>query len=160
MVQKYRVSKQVSMKTILSAISIVLFFVLAMSFQSCNTSKNVTAIKEKEKLSDTAWIAMMDNPNTNYNKAVENFETFWKDKRKPIEEGKLFEEAGKNEKDDSEKAHTDTNEPAVKYFFEYKKFKQWQRDVSAFVQADGSILTMDERLKIAREQQQNAEKKN
>jgi hypothetical protein len=148
------------MKKILSVLFIVTFYVLIMSIQSCNTSKNTTVRKEKEKLSDTAWIVMMDDPNTNYNKAVENFEAFWKDKRKPIEEGKLFKEAEKSEMQRVEKTYTATNEPAVKYYFEYKKFKQWQQDVQAFVQADGRILTMDERLKIVREQQLIAEKKN
>jgi hypothetical protein len=148
------------MKKILSVLSILLFYVLAISFQSCNTSIKAAARKEKDKLSDTAWIAMMDDPNTNYNKAVENFEVFWKDKRKPIEEGELFEEAGKTEARRDEKKYTDTNEPAVKYYLEYKKFKQWQQDVAAFVQADGRILSMDERLKVIKQQQQAAQKKN
>jgi hypothetical protein len=147
------------MKRILPLLSIVLIFALVMSISSCNTSKKAAARKDKKKLSDTAWIAMMDDPNTNYNKAVENFEAFWKHKRKPIEEGELFEEAGKTEARRDEKKYTDTNDPAVKYYLEYKKFKQWQQDVAAFVQADGRILSMDERLKVIK-QQQVAEKKN
>jgi hypothetical protein len=148
------------MKKKLSVLSIVLFLLLAITIQSCNTLKNTTVSKEKDKLSDTAWIAMMDDPGTNYNKAVQNFETFWKYKRKPTEEGKLFEEAEKGEVQPNEKKYTDTNEPAVKYYFEYKKFKQWQQDVQAYVQADGRILTMNERLNVVRQQQQAAEKKN
>jgi hypothetical protein len=148
------------MKKNLSILTSGFIFVLAMNFQSCMNSKKITTTKEKKKLSDTAWIAMMDDPHTNYFKAVENFENFWKDKRKPTEEGEMFEEAGKNESERNEKKYTDTNEPAVKYYLEYKKFKQWQRDVEAFVQPDGRILTMDERLKMMKQQQQAAEKKN
>jgi hypothetical protein len=106
------------------------------------------------KLSDTAWVQMMENPNVNYLEAVENFENYWKNKRKPKEESEVFEEAEEPKKEEKEEKFTDPNEPAVKYFFEYKKFKQWQQDVAPYLQPDGTILQMDDRIKIWKRQQE------
>jgi hypothetical protein len=110
--------------------------------------------KTTDKLSDTAWIQMMENLDINYHKAVENFEAYWKNKRKPKEESEVFEEADEPKKDKKEQKYTDANEPAVKYFFEYKKFKQWQQDVAPYLQPDGTILQMDDRIKIWKRQQE------
>jgi hypothetical protein len=106
------------------------------------------------KPSDTAWIQMMENPNVNYLKAVENFETFWKNKRKPKEESEVFEEVESLNEDKKVEKFTNPNEPAVKYFFEYKKFKQWQQDVLPYLQPNGSILNMEERIVIWKQQQE------
>jgi hypothetical protein len=106
------------------------------------------------KLSDTAWIHMMENPNVNYNQAVENFEAYWKNKRKPKKESEVFEEADEPKKDKKEEKYTDPNEPAVKYFLEYKKFKHWQQDVAPYLQPDGTILQMDDRIIIWKKQQE------
>jgi hypothetical protein len=128
------------MKNVLTiSFFIASMFVFTWFLQSCGTS-------------------MMDDPNTNYHKAVENFEKFWKDKRKPITEGELFENAEKLGTDKSLKGYADSDEPAIKYHFEYKKFKHWQQDIVAFVQPNGSILTMDERLKIIAQQQKESKK--
>jgi hypothetical protein len=114
----------------------------------------------ENKLSDTAWVQMMENPNVNYLKAVDNFDAFWKNKRKPREESEVFEAAEEVKKDKKEVKYTDPNEPAVKYFFEYKKFKQWQQDVAPYLQPDGTILQMEERIAIWKQQQEIIKKQN
>lgn len=143
--------KKLQILTICLAVTALQLFI-----SSCSSSKKTTTeLQEKKPLSDTAWIAMMDNPKTNYFEAVENFEAFWKDKKKPVEEGELFEKTENGK--DVEKSG-DQNEPAVKYYFEYKKFKHWQRDIGPYVQADGRILTMDEIIELHKQQQKINEK--
>lgn len=136
----------------------IICFILTSSLlllTSCSSNRVITSRPAKKPLSDTAWIAMMDNPNTNYFEAVANFEAFWNDKRKPTEEGELFEKA--EEGKDVEKTNN-PDEPAVKYYFEYKKFKHWQNDIGPYVQPDGRILTMDEMIEIHKQQQKLIEK--
>jgi hypothetical protein len=69
-----------------------------------------------DKPSDTAWIQMMENLDVNYHKAVENFEAYWKNKRKPKEESDVFGEAEELNKQKKEEKFTDANEPAVIFF--------------------------------------------
>jgi hypothetical protein len=130
----------------------------ALVILSCNTPKKVTTTKvDKKPLSDTAWVQMMDDPNTNYFDAVENFENFWKGKVLPKTEEEKFGEANEEVKKEKEELRSQ-DMPAVKYFFEYKKFKHWQKDVLPYVQPNGRILTIEERMDI-RNKQLEQEKK-
>lgn len=106
-----------------------------------------TAQKTNAKNPPPSWIAMMDDPNVNYYAAVKAFDSYWKNKEKPIEEGELFESAEDiaKEKEMMDKAiKMGKNDPALIYAFEYKRFLMWKNKVEPFVKPDGRIKNMDE----------------
>jgi hypothetical protein len=95
------------------------------------------------------WIQMMDDPNVNYHEAVKAFNAFWKDRGEPEEEEAEGERKEKRsflkrifKSEEKEKAENS------QYFIHYRRFKQWQRDVEPFVQADGTILSKEEQAQI------------
>ncbi len=101
------------------------------------------------------WIDMIKDPNVNYFEAVKAYDLFWKDKRKPVEEDMILNQSkGDNdsEKDKaSKKALREKRREKLlneKYGFECKKFEHWKMQVKPYVQADGSILSKEEQLKL------------
>ena len=103
------------------------------------------------------WVTMMDDPNVNYFEAVKNFNDYWKTREKPVEEKELFGSVGDKEKEESikqKKGRLKAEDPAQKYAFEYKRFLWWMREVEPFVQSDGRIKGMNERINEWRTQQQ------
>jgi hypothetical protein len=52
-------------------------------------SNSVTGAKEYD---DPAWIKMMDDPKVDYFDAVKNYERFWKNKIKPLDEQEVISE--------------------------------------------------------------------
>ncbi len=103
------------------------------------------------------WVTMMDDPNVNYFEAVKNFNNYWKNREKPVEEGELFESVGDKEKEESikrKKGRLKAEDPAQKYAFAYKRFLWWMREMEPFVQPDGRIKGMNERINEWRTQQQ------
>lgn len=111
----------------------------------------------QSKAKPPLWVTMMDDPNVNYFEAVKNFNDYWKTREKPVEEGDLFESVGDKEKEESikqKKRRLRTEDPAKKYAFEYKRFLWWMREVEPFVQSDGRIKGMSERVNEWRTQQQ------
>ncbi|OQP66316.1 hypothetical protein A3860_12495 [Niastella vici] len=96
-----------------------------------------------------SWITMMDDPNVNYFKAVEAFESYWKNREKPEEENEIFESAVDKRKEEELKAKSrriSATDPAKLYAFEYRKFLWWMKQTEPFVQPDGRIKSMDERI--------------
>jgi hypothetical protein len=87
------------------------------------------------------WIKMMNDPNVNYFDAVSNFNKYWKNKEKPVEEEEIF--AAKNSK-----IRENKEQEAILYSFEYKKFILWQKTNLAYVKKDGTLLSHNERLEI------------
>lgn len=111
----------------------------------------------QSKVKPPLWVTMMDDPNVNYFEAVKTFNDYWKTREKPVEEGELFESVGDKEKEQSlkqKKGRLGTEDPAKKYAFEYKRFLWWMREVEPFVQSDGKIKGMNERINEWRTQQQ------
>lgn len=103
------------------------------------------------------WVTMMDDPNVNYFEAVKNFNDYWKTREKPVEEKELFGSVGDKEKEESikqKKGRLKAEDPAQKYAFEYKRFLWWMREAEPFVQSDGRIKGMNERINEWRTQQQ------
>lgn len=104
-----------------------------------------------------AWVTMMDDPNVNYFEAVKAFEAYWKGKEKPIEEEERFgsvEDKQKEEKLKTKERKLSDSDPAKLYAFEYKKFLWWMKQTEPFVQPDGRIKTMDERVSEWKAQKQ------
>lgn len=111
----------------------------------------------QEKSKPPQWVTMMDDPNVNYFEAVKNFNNYWKTREKPVEEKELFGSVGDKEKEEvisRKKKRLRAEEPAKKYAFEYKRFLWWMREVEPFVQSDGRITGMNDRINEWRTQQQ------
>jgi hypothetical protein len=114
----------------------------------------VTSAEPKHKPSVPSWITMMDDPNVNYYEAVKAFDAYWKHKVKPVEEDEMDLSKDSNrvktkeeEREEKERSHLKPSDPAIKYAFEYKRFLHWEQEMEPFVQPDGHIKGMDERLK-------------
>ena len=66
-----------------------LFSFFALITPSCKTkkSKDNSAVIHQDSLANFPyWIAMMNDPNTNYYEAVEAFEKYWEHREKPTED--------------------------------------------------------------------------
>ncbi|MBL0053264.1 MAG: hypothetical protein IPP29_18050 [Bacteroidetes bacterium] len=135
----------------------------------CSINFALAQTKVKTYAQQPLWIQMIDNPSTNYFEAVKAYETYWQNHEKPVD---LEEEMGPiservNEKSDVEKkehkrvekAFAKMNKRQQKKFakqqqwqqemiYQCKRFEEWQRDVFAWVQEDGSILTIEQRQKM------------
>jgi hypothetical protein len=90
------------------------------------------------------WVNMM-NDSVNYFEAVKAFNTYWKYHQIPKEEDEIIGEHEKKQKQ-NEKQNEYENESQLA--FQYKKFKWWQRQVEPWVQSDGKILPLEQRIII------------
>lgn len=102
------------------------------------------------------WVAMIDNPNTNYFEAVNAFDSFWKNRVKPLDEMEEGDEA-KEEAREFKRYVKRMTVSERNYFdqlcYHYKRFKRWQQDVLPYVQDSGRILTQEEMTNIWKKQQ-------
>lgn len=101
------------------------------------------------------WIEMIKDPNVNYFEAITAYDTFWKNKQKPMDENETIgqtkgtdnkEQQIQNRKEIREKRRE--KELYKKYGLECKKFEHWKLQVKPYVQADGHILSKEEQLKL------------
>ncbi len=118
-----------------------------------------------------SWITMMDDPNVNYYDAIKTFNDYWKKKIKPVEEDELDESAAsanemlskrkarekarEREREERRRGRLTGDDPTIKYAFEYKRFLHWQLEMEPFVQPDGHIKNMDQRIKDWETQKQD-----
>lgn len=126
------------------------------------------------------WIKMIDNPDANYFEAIKAYETYWMYHEKPENEEETFKEneelmesekmnsnemeelqRRKKEKEDeinadSKKVLTEEDrrqlEEKREMTYHCKRFENWIREVKPYVQNDGRILTMEERMEIYKKQ--------
>lgn len=101
------------------------------------------------------WIEMIKDPHVNYFEALKAYDTFWKGKKKPVEENEVIgQEKKSGEKDSKEKQKEALKEKELykKYGLDCKKFEHWKMEVKPYVQADGSILTKEQQLKMWEDQ--------
>ncbi len=125
------------------------FYLLIFSFlillHSCKGGNSVT--KQAKAKNDTLanypyWIAMMDSPNVNYNKAVEAFDKYWEHREKPTEddgEGKDIYGKVKSKEEKEKEAKR-----SIEYVYEYKRFLNWEQRNKNLVKPDGFIMTPEE----------------
>jgi hypothetical protein len=114
--------------------------ILSLSIFNANAqTKNVYAEKP-------LWVNMMHD-SVNYFEAVNAFNTYWKYHQIPKEEDEIIGEHEKKQKQNvKEKEHENENE--TRLAFQYKKFKWWQRQLEPWVQSDGKILPLEQRIII------------
>jgi hypothetical protein len=111
------------------------------------TAQNKTTTQQKTAKTPK-WVAMMDDTTANYFEAVENFNNYWSNREKPMEEKELFNSPEKAKEKKTKKT------PNMEYTFEYKKFKKWQIETLPYVKSDGTILTPSERIQQWKEEKQ------
>lgn len=134
-----------------------IFIVALLAFSSIYLK-----VQEKDYANYPYWIAMIDQPETNYYEALKAYTIYWQNRIKPLdEEEELFQEMNEKEKEQYEvlKRELAAMTPAQRQEFDrlkyqVKRFKQWRRSVMPYVQEDGRILSYEERLKIWETQQQ------
>ncbi len=106
------------------------------------------------------WVEMMKDPNSNYFETIKAYEAFWENRKKPQEENDVI---GQSKNVSSKrnflsrwfKTKEERDEEDIKkYTLDVKKFNHWKLKVEPYVQADGSILDADARLKLWQDQQQ------
>jgi hypothetical protein len=100
---------------------------------------------------DPIWYTMMQDSNVNYYSAVRAYEVYWKGKMPPPNKELRHSEAYL--------AYFKTLTPAEKIEYDRicwlsKAFRHWKRDVSAWVQPDGHILSLAEQTAMLTRQQQ------
>ncbi len=147
------------MKSLLTAVMFVCLFFTGKA-QDKKTAAKITDYKNQP-----VWISMMDDPNVNYYEAIKAFEMYWQGKIEPEEESELINEghittaqADSLRRARAEWTQAQRNEyEQIKY--QFKRFKDWKRTVSPFVQNDGRILSEQERLEIWQKQQTSGDKK-
>lgn len=143
-----------------SVTTLLLALCITPSFGQRNASKYNPA----KFRSEPVWIQMMNDPEANYFETVRAFRVFWKEYKLPgepeeLEMHDLFErevglEEGEEDKDkEREKKRKRKSKEYGDYSFEVKQFKGWFRQVQPWVQADGHILSEDERQNIIDRQQ-------
>lgn len=143
-----------NIKTIISTIIILLI----LNNKSLGQEIKYNPIDFKEK---PLWINMMEDSTANYYIAIQAYNEYWKDRLKPMEEEDMIseimskkeeKEREKNERKIAKLKPEQRNEfDRMKY--ETKRFENWKKEVLPFVQEDGRILTINERIEIWNKQQ-------
>jgi hypothetical protein len=140
--------------------NIILFLGLIISSNFCYSQ--VKSLNDGSPL--PSWIAMIDNPGSNYYETIEEFENYWEGKVEPLEE-EAFINRENIDKEEIEKheIYLKTLTVSQKLDYDYlkyqcKRFENWKKEVSPFVQEDGKILSADQ-LRIIWEKQQKESKK-
>lgn len=125
---------------------LLLFLLLFTAIQSFAQEQN--RIYKKKPV----WVDMMDDENVNYYEALKAYDTFWQYHEKPENEEGDWMPEGKDYFQEKEKKRSKRQLKELQMLeelrYEVKRFEFWKRESEPYVQEDGSILSMDERIKI------------
>ncbi len=147
------------MKNYQLALVLILFY-LSLPFANAQTPSSMETPK---------WVTMMEDPNVNFYEAVKEYESFWSTREKPKKEAEIFDalngkgrESGKSleemEADRLAKLGPKMEGRALEEMeylkYQSKRFDKWVLEVKPWVQADGHILTYEERQAIWNKQQE------
>lgn len=134
-------------------------------FQTIATAQNVAPMETPK------WVTMMEDPQVNFFEAVKEYDSYWLTHKKPLKEAEVFDAlegkgTGKETAEDIEKMEAERQqklgpklegralEEAEYLKYESKRFEKWMLEVKPWVQADGHILTYEERQAIWNKQQE------
>jgi hypothetical protein len=101
---------------------------------------------------------MMEDPNVNYFKALEAFEAYWEKRIEPEEESELITEGKltREQADSMQKSRSTWTQAQLNDYmvmkYQFKRFKDWKRSMFPYVQADGRILSEEERMQLYNQQ--------
>lgn len=147
------------MKKLFSAMATLLLVALCSSLAFSQAKYDPSKYR-----SEPLWIQMMEDPEANFFETVNAFRTFWKGYELPGEPEEMESNGGfKREvglkgpgsgEESGKKKETRKDPGYGDYSFEVKRFKGWLRNVQAWVQEDGHILSDEERQKLLDKQNQ------
>jgi hypothetical protein len=137
--------------------------ILLLLILCCLMSKFSTAqesVNNKKYEQNPVWIQMMDDSTANYFEAITAYDIYWKKHEKPIdEEGELMnDEKGFDwNKIFFWRKNKEAREMQQRNWLRYqcKRFEWWKKENLTYVQPDGRILTMQERVRIFNQSQTN-----
>jgi hypothetical protein len=116
------------------------FLFLAFLIFAEGKKKPHPPISEKKYLREhPVWIQCIDSPHASYSYAIYAFETFWKDKARPMGEDGEMEKFYENGKQPSE--------AEAKYFgyaYDYKRFLEWKHRVARMLDGQGRVYTREQ----------------
>jgi hypothetical protein len=121
-------------------------------------SQKDKALEEEELARYPHWIKMMEDPNVNYFKALEAFEAYWEKRVEPEEESELITEGKltREQADSMQKSRSTWTQAQLNDYmvmkYQFKRFKDWKRSMFPYVQADGRILSEEERMQLYNQQ--------
>ncbi|HNB80667.1 MAG TPA: hypothetical protein PLP34_00755 [Chitinophagaceae bacterium] len=105
------------------------------------------------------WVTYIDRTDINYYTALAEFDAWWKGKARP-ELDREEEHMSREERQEAEQAERARKKMSTEertyddlLLYHYKRFMNWKQEVRIFVQEDGHILSMDERLDLWKKQQ-------
>jgi hypothetical protein len=143
------------MKNALQFISTIFFFCcinVAMAQQSGPETGATDTTFYQLYRSSPVWKDMLDDPNASYFEVQKAFELFWAGKEQPLEEDEIIGESHRlknnfinrtfNAKELKEQQLVDA------LAFDLKRYRWWLIKMEPYVQADGSIMSMEQRLEL------------
>lgn len=134
---------------------LIFLFISLPYFGFCQKEKELT---EEQLSSYPHWIKMMDDPNTNYFKALDAFEAYWEKRVEPEEESELITEGKltREQADSMQQSRATWTQAQLNEYmrmkYQFKRFKDWKRSMFPYVQADGRILSEEERMQLYNQQ--------
>ncbi len=138
----------------------IIFLICHVSHADAQQKKTAVNSTTQTVKKQPYWVNAMDDPDANYYKAVSDFNAFWKNKIRPIEEDELFETGGEKDREEAlrerKQGKLRNSDAAVIYAFEYKRFMHWKNDAEHLVKPDGHIKSVEDRLKEWEQLQENA----
>ncbi len=139
------------LKLIKMKYTLLLFVLLAAMSSAKAQSKAIYS--DKEYSQKPLWIAMMDNPKTNFFEVEKAFNLYWSKHEKPEGEHEEIGERAEREKIPSKRRQRKIS-AENELRFAVKKYEVWNDQTRPYVQPDGRILSTEERLQIFKSQQQ------
>ncbi len=128
------------------------FLLFALLIASCvaHAQQPVTVYSEKDYANKPVWIKMIKDTAVNFFEAEKAFKIYFKHHENPGGEHDVIGEHAKAEKHPG-KRDLRRMQAEDRMRMEVKRYEHWRDKVRPYVQADGSILTPAQRLKIWRE---------
>ena len=120
------------------------------------SAKAQAKYNETEFKTKPVWIIMMDDTAVNYYQAVKAFNIYWAGRIQPDADADTKEEK-ENRKEEKERKRYEKQlakmTPAERneydrINYQCKRFKNWMHEVEPYVQANGRILTRQQRVDI------------
>ena len=129
-----------------------ILIMLSMCILSAS-AQNSTKVKG---INTPDWVKSINDPNTNYFKAIKEYENYWKNHEKPTDEEELMNKGTETVKKHIKSlSRREIKHQRVQDYYRYqcKRFENWVRENKAYVQQNGHILNADERLKLWQQSQ-------
>lgn len=131
--------------------TLLFLFLFACALNTIAQNKTVTS--DKEYMQKPLWITMMDDPNANFFEVEKAFDLYWSKHEKPEGEHEEIGERAEREKIPSKRRQRKIS-AENELRFAVKKYEVWNDQTRPYVQPDGRILSIEERIQIFKQQQQ------